>query len=78
MPNLLLYGATGYTGRLATQHAQQLGLDIVVGGRSETIRPLPSSSTYHTASLNFTGKASVEGAKRGVGWGCEGGVPDSG
>jgi short subunit dehydrogenase-like uncharacterized protein len=38
MPNLLIYGATGYTGRLATQHAQQLGLDIVVGGRSETIK----------------------------------------
>ncbi|KAL2839585.1 hypothetical protein BJX68DRAFT_272105 [Aspergillus pseudodeflectus] len=42
MPNLLIYGVTGYTGRLATQHAQQLGLEIVVGGRSETIKTFAS------------------------------------
>lgn len=34
MPILLIYGATGYTGRLASQHAKRLGLDFIVAGRT--------------------------------------------
>ncbi|MBB4686330.1 saccharopine dehydrogenase family protein [Amycolatopsis jiangsuensis] len=30
---LLVYGATGYTGRLVAQHAVETGLDVVVAGR---------------------------------------------
>ncbi|QIP71777.1 saccharopine dehydrogenase NADP-binding domain-containing protein [Streptomyces sp. VN1] len=33
-PRLLVYGATGYTGKLVARHAQQSGLDIVVAGRN--------------------------------------------
>ncbi|MFF2861396.1 saccharopine dehydrogenase family protein [Streptomyces rubiginosohelvolus] len=33
-PRLLVYGATGYTGKLVAQHAQQSGLDVVVAGRN--------------------------------------------
>ncbi|CAI6099106.1 unnamed protein product [Clonostachys chloroleuca] len=36
MARLLIYGATGYTGRLASEHAQRLGLDFLVAGRSES------------------------------------------
>lgn len=32
---LIIYGATGYTGRLACQHALTIGLSLVVAGRSE-------------------------------------------
>lgn len=32
---LLIYGATGYTGRLACQHAKRIGLNFTVAGRSE-------------------------------------------
>ncbi|MFF2189391.1 saccharopine dehydrogenase family protein [Streptomyces sp. NPDC058155] len=33
-PRLLVYGATGYTGRLVAEHARQSGLDVVVAGRN--------------------------------------------
>ncbi|PSM45038.1 saccharopine dehydrogenase [Streptomyces dioscori] len=32
-PRLLVYGATGYTGRLVAEHAKESGLDVVVAGR---------------------------------------------
>ncbi|KAH6889444.1 hypothetical protein B0T10DRAFT_513959 [Thelonectria olida] len=35
MPALMIYGATGYTGRLATFHAKKLGIDFVLAGRTE-------------------------------------------
>ncbi len=35
MKKLMIYGATGYTGRMAALHAKQAGLDVVVAGRDE-------------------------------------------
>ncbi len=35
MKTLMIYGAAGYTGRMATEHAKAAGLTIVVAGRSE-------------------------------------------
>jgi short subunit dehydrogenase-like uncharacterized protein len=35
MPTLLIYGATGYTGRLACDHAHRIGLDFIIAGRTE-------------------------------------------
>ncbi|KAL5336137.1 hypothetical protein BJX70DRAFT_373620 [Aspergillus crustosus] len=35
---LLIYGATGYTGRLASAHAKELGLNVILGGRSESTK----------------------------------------
>lgn len=34
MKTLMIYGATGYTGRMAAQHAKQLGLNLVLAGRN--------------------------------------------
>lgn len=34
MPKLLIYGASGYTGRIASHHAKSLGLDFIVAGRA--------------------------------------------
>lgn len=34
MSTLLIYGATGYTGRMAAQRAKALGLDFVIAGRN--------------------------------------------
>ena len=34
MGNFLIYGATGYTGQLATEHAVRLGLRPIIGGRN--------------------------------------------
>ncbi|WP_197380606.1 saccharopine dehydrogenase family protein [Mycolicibacterium mengxianglii] len=36
MPTLMIYGATGYTGRLTAEHAAAAGLDLVLGGRDRT------------------------------------------
>ena len=35
MTKVMIYGASGYTGRMATEHAREAGLDVVVAGRSE-------------------------------------------
>ena len=34
MKTLMIYGATGYTGRMAATHAKQLGLNLVIAGRN--------------------------------------------
>ncbi|TFY86665.1 hypothetical protein DYL59_21140 [Pseudomonas kairouanensis] len=34
MKTLMIYGATGYTGRMAAAHAKQLGLNLVLAGRN--------------------------------------------
>ncbi|GAA2945062.1 MULTISPECIES: saccharopine dehydrogenase family protein [Streptomyces] len=34
-PRLLVYGATGYTGKLVAEHAKESGLDVVVAGRNQ-------------------------------------------
>jgi short subunit dehydrogenase-like uncharacterized protein len=35
MKTLMIYGATGYTGRMAAEHAKAAGIDLVLAGRSE-------------------------------------------
>ncbi|WP_085690531.1 MULTISPECIES: trans-acting enoyl reductase family protein [unclassified Pseudomonas] len=34
MSTLMIYGATGYTGRMAAEHAKAQGLDLVIAGRT--------------------------------------------
>ncbi|WP_248739418.1 saccharopine dehydrogenase family protein [Pseudomonas sp. MWU12-2029] len=34
MSKLMIYGATGYTGRMAAEYARSLGLDVVIAGRT--------------------------------------------
>ena len=36
MARLMIYGATGYTGRMASEHAKRAALDFVLAGRTET------------------------------------------
>jgi short subunit dehydrogenase-like uncharacterized protein len=38
MPKLLIYGASGYTGRIASHHAKSLGLDFIVAGRAKSTK----------------------------------------
>jgi short subunit dehydrogenase-like uncharacterized protein len=35
MTRLMIYGATGYTGRMAAHHAKSAGLDLILAGRTE-------------------------------------------
>jgi short subunit dehydrogenase-like uncharacterized protein len=43
MKKLMIYGATGYTGRMAATYAKEAGLDIVIAGRDGT--PLADLAT---------------------------------
>jgi short subunit dehydrogenase-like uncharacterized protein len=36
MTGLMIYGATGYTGRMAAAHAKTIGLDLILAGRDQT------------------------------------------
>ncbi|KAJ5087578.1 NAD(P)-binding protein [Penicillium angulare] len=36
MSALLIYGATGYTGRMVSEHAKTIGLDFAIAGRTES------------------------------------------
>jgi short subunit dehydrogenase-like uncharacterized protein len=35
MKTLMIYGATGYTGRMVAEHAKDAGLDVIVAGREQ-------------------------------------------
>lgn len=35
MKTLMIYGASGYTGRMAAAHAEEAGLKLVLAGRDE-------------------------------------------
>jgi short subunit dehydrogenase-like uncharacterized protein len=41
MNKLMIYGATGYTGRMVAEHAAAAGTPIVLAGRNE--KPLSNS-----------------------------------
>jgi short subunit dehydrogenase-like uncharacterized protein len=53
MPTLLIYGATGYTGRLASLHAKELGLDFIVAGRTSSIKTLELASELGVSHRQF-------------------------
>ena len=36
MTKLMIYGAAGYTGRMAAEHARMAGTPLVLAGRSDT------------------------------------------
>lgn len=43
MKTLMIYGASGYTGRMAAAHAKEAGLKLVLAGRDEA--PLQALAT---------------------------------
>ncbi|KAJ4303333.1 hypothetical protein N0V90_002226 [Kalmusia sp. IMI 367209] len=56
MPNILIYGATGYTGLLASTQAQALSLPIVVAGRSK-LEVVALASTLQVPYRIFSAEA---------------------
>ena len=56
MKTLMIYGATGYTGRMAAEHAKAAGINLVLAGRSEA--PLTELATklgtgYRVFALDY-------------------------
>lgn len=68
MTKLMIYGATGYTGRMAAQHAAAAGTPLVLAGRNEAALASLAASLgveYRVFPLGDT--AVVDHALRGVG-----------
>lgn len=64
MNKLMIYGATGYTGRMAAEHAKALGLDVIIAGRTaEKLGVLAEQLgvSYRVFSLDAIGADSLEG-----------------
>lgn len=67
MKTLMIYGASGYTGRMATEHAKATGLNIIVAGRDETkIKTLATELGVSSKVFSLDNAASVDKALVGV------------
>lgn len=68
MPTLLIYGASGYTGRLASHHAKTLGLDFIVAGRagSTKVKSLALDLDVKHRLFDTTSPSQIDTAFEGV------------
>lgn len=60
----MIYGATGYTGRMAAEHARSLGLDLVIAGRTaEKLQSLAAQLDvpYRVFATDAVAAESLEG-----------------
>jgi short subunit dehydrogenase-like uncharacterized protein len=58
MPTVLIYGAYGYTGRLASEQAKHTGMDSILAGRNpEKLQDLASSLSLPYRTFNVSGSA---------------------
>lgn len=64
---LMIYGASGYTGRLASEHAKGLGLDCLLAGRTEeTIEATASALQFPYRVFDLTNQQVIDTALQGV------------
>lgn len=67
MPNLLIYGASGYTGSLASEYAKSIGLDIVLAGKTETtIKKLALSRNLPYRVFDLSDAQTVQSSLKGI------------
>ena len=68
MGDILIYGATGYTGRLAAEHAVACGLTPVLAGRrAELLRPLAERLGLRHRAFGLDDRAALVDGLAGVG-----------
>jgi short subunit dehydrogenase-like uncharacterized protein len=66
-PSLLVYGATGYTGRLVAEHAASAGIDFAVAGRDAAkVNALAERLGVPGRTFGLDDPAAVRDALRGV------------
>ncbi|MDF0750718.1 saccharopine dehydrogenase NADP-binding domain-containing protein [Marinobacter sp. 71-i] len=64
MKKLLIYGATGYTGRMAAEHAKASGLDVEIAGRNrQTLALLADALAVPFRVFDVDGDADAGAAK---------------
>ncbi|MET0897142.1 MAG: saccharopine dehydrogenase NADP-binding domain-containing protein [Mycobacterium sp.] len=67
MTTLMIYGATGYTGRMAAEHAVAAGLDVLLGGRDGArLAPLAAELGVEYRVFGVDAAAAVEDALSNV------------
>ncbi|KAI3201016.1 hypothetical protein DTO027I6_6119 [Penicillium roqueforti] len=63
MATLIIYGATGYTGRMASENSKRLNLDFVIAGRSEKkVKDLASSLDAPYSVFDVNDSAIIDSA----------------
>jgi short subunit dehydrogenase-like uncharacterized protein len=68
MKKLMIYGATGYTGRMAAQHAAAAGTPLVLAGRNEAaLLPLAASLGVDYRAFSLDDQAAIDRSLDGVG-----------
>ncbi|KAL7907078.1 Saccharopine dehydrogenase domain-containing protein [Trichoderma velutinum] len=67
MANFMIYGATGYTGRLASEYSKSIGLNAVVAGRSTgSIKQLADSLGFSYRTFDANDRQAVDENLRGI------------
>jgi short subunit dehydrogenase-like uncharacterized protein len=67
MTKLMIYGATGYTGRMAAEHAKAAGTPIVLAGRSEaTLAKLASKLGVEYRVFGLDGSTAIDTGLAGI------------
>ncbi|KAK7418261.1 hypothetical protein QQX98_004046 [Neonectria punicea] len=67
MSTLMIYGAAGYTGRMASLHAKSLGLDFVLAGRTEAkIKDFASSLNVPYRVFDVNNAQLIDSALGGI------------
>ncbi|KAH6635762.1 Saccharopine dehydrogenase-domain-containing protein [Chaetomium tenue] len=67
MPEFMLYGCTGYTGRLVAEYAKSLGLGFILAGRSEDgVQALAAQLDAQYRVFNLNDALLIDASLRGV------------
>lgn len=67
MKKLMIYGATGYTGRMAAQHAAAAGTPLILAGRNEAaLASLAASLGVEYRVFSLDDQAAIERSLQGV------------
>ncbi|MBV8657391.1 MAG: saccharopine dehydrogenase NADP-binding domain-containing protein [Burkholderiales bacterium] len=66
MPNWLIYGAAGYTGRLIAMRAAKLGFNPILAGRGENVRALANSLGLQARIFDLNDTAATAAALKDI------------
>lgn len=67
MPQMMIYGATGYTGRMAAEHANAAGIPLVLAGRSaKPLASLADELEVEHRTFGLSDRDAIDAALAGV------------
>jgi short subunit dehydrogenase-like uncharacterized protein len=67
MTTFMIYGATGYTGRLASQYSKSIGIDFVAAGRNDgSVKQLASLLEVPYRTFGVDDRQAIDSCLRGI------------